>query len=221
MSNTEALQKDLDVDRYMGTWYEIAKYPTVFQVDCQRSVAVYEKLSQDLRDRTEELFCNTSEGSIFFSVLNKCMDTEGNVRRTISGVGEIRDKNNPAVISVSFEGVPDSGSSEGNYLVHYTNYKYAVVGSPDKSTLFILARDPVISESMYTSLKNRVRNLGYSPEKLVIDSGAVEIPRKSNPTSANNMNIFKMVEEASHSYLWWFLLLVILLFLLIAAFVLA
>lgn len=216
MSNT--LQMDLDIDRYMGTWYEIAKLPTPFQTGCQRSVAVYQKLSyvkgnktanQDFHEEFSE--CRLAEAPILFSVLNKCLDANGNVIRTINGVGEIKDKNNPAVINVSFENVDEPESSAGNYLVHYTNYKYAIVGSPDKSTLFLLSRSPTISKSLYDAFKVVIRNFGYPTENLVVNSGAVGTPHRPDT------NIYKSTSETSYDILWWILFIIIIpLFLLIA-----
>jgi len=63
---------------------------------------------------------------------------------------------------------------EPNFLVHETDYcKYAIVGTPDNSEVFVLARKPCVSKRAYETLVRKVKCLGYDGDELVIQAGAV------------------------------------------------
>ena len=161
----EVLQKDFDLNKYLGDWYEIAKIPTPFQSQCPRSLATYEPLL--LQEKS-----GTSTDS--FSVLNTCLNRDGQEIDSISGLGKVYDPEYPAAITVSFPSVPQPQSDFPNYLVHYTDYDhFAVVGSPDRKLLYILSRTPSISSEAYYNLASMVYDLGYDTSKLQLDFGSI------------------------------------------------
>ncbi len=84
----------------------------------------------------------------------------------------------PAALKVDFPVQSSAGDVELNYLIHRTDYmSYAVVGSPDRSSLYILSRTPRMSRSRYETLVQFAASLGYDISKLVVDRGAL-IPRR-------------------------------------------
>jgi len=148
-------QSEFDVQRYMGTWHQTAAIPQFFNLGCQRSTAQYTFL----------------EGMI--KVHNTC--GVGSSAEHITGKAEpssVLEWNipavNPAALIVSFPtGMPRP--DHPNYIVHATDYKhYALVGSSDRTNLYILSRQaaglPASTESEILSL---AQELGYDITKLV------------------------------------------------------
>lgn len=149
----ENLQSNFDTQAYMGKWYQIASIPQFFNRDCARSVAEYTLLSDHVK------------------VFNVCYNNNWDVLRTITGSAVSTDCE-PASLYVSFPGYPPSPAA--NYLIHDTNYiTYSIVGSPDRSNLYILSRDPKMTVCMYRNLRRTARELGYDITKLVIDYHAL------------------------------------------------
>ncbi len=134
----------VDLERYDGLWYEVARTSNPFQFGCTCTTATYELLS------------DTS-----ISVFNSCNRflTQG-PRTTIEGVAEVVDPETNAKLEVDFEGVPFPGDYWIIDLVEenpQSDYTYAVVSDPNRSTLFILSRtpnaDPEILEELYDGLE--------------------------------------------------------------------
>jgi apolipoprotein D and lipocalin family protein len=120
----------VDLGRYTGTWYEIARYPHKFQKGCIGSRATYA-----LRD----------DGNL--SVLNECYEESDKSKlRSAKGKAWIVDKDTNAKLKVSFFW-PFSG--------HYwiidlgKKYEYAVIGHPKRKYLWILCRTQVMDEQVY------------------------------------------------------------------------
>ncbi|MBP8697237.1 MAG: lipocalin family protein [Syntrophobacterales bacterium] len=144
----------VELARYQGTWYEIARLPMWFQRNCLRSQATYGLLE------TGEV-----------SVLNEC-DTAGGGRRSVTGRARSVDAGANARLEVRF----DNGFSvfippqpRGNYWVLYLDedYRTVIVGTPDRENLWIMARTPAIDEARYAELVEIARKLGFDTTKLV------------------------------------------------------
>jgi len=137
----------LDLTRYIGRWYEIARYPTRFEKDCASDVtATYTQLSG---------------GKI--EVLNECRRADGQVKRS-KGTASVVDKKTNAKLKVTF-----FWPFSGNYWIIdlAPDYSYAVVGEPDRKYLWILSRSSQLTESVYGQIVTRVRELGYDPSLLM------------------------------------------------------
>jgi len=142
-------QKDFDVERYLGTWYEIAKKPFPFEKGCQYAVAKY------------------SWENNMMNIRNSCLDADKKVIRESYGKARIPDMNDKSKLKVRFSGA-DAWPGEGDYYVHYTDYdKYAIVGSPDGRYLWILSRTEKIPKSDLRMLVNKVKSFGYDPNKII------------------------------------------------------
>jgi apolipoprotein D and lipocalin family protein len=143
----------VDLARYVGRWYEIARYPTRFEESCVSDVtAIYTPLSG---------------GKI--EVLNECRKADGQVRRS-KGTARVVDENTNAKLKVTF-----FWPFSGNYWIIdlAPDYSYAVVGEPDRKYLWILSRSPQLTESVYGDIITHVRELGYDP------SGLMKTPQSS------------------------------------------
>lgn len=137
----------VDVERYMGRWYEIARYDNSFQKKCESTRVLY-KLKPN--------------GKV--NVLNECRTFTGKIKQA-KGIAKVVDTISNAKLKVSF--VPlfkNFGLFGGDYWVIELgqNYEYAVVGHPKKEFLWILSRTPVLDEQTLSDLKDKIENIhGY------------------------------------------------------------
>jgi len=158
-SNSKPLRTEatVDVDRYAGKWYEVARYPKWFQRGCESATADYSQLP---------------DGSI--QVLNSCIRKDGTAR-SITGVAKPVDSKANR-LEVSFPGKWYSSliavSKEGNYwIIDVTpGYRQAIVGTPDRKSLWFLSRSPLIPEDDFEQMKATALREGFDPSKLVIDA---------------------------------------------------
>lgn len=136
----------VDLDRYAGTWYEIARFPHRFQAGCAATTATYEP-----RD----------DGRII--VQNRCrsggLDGE---ERGVDGVAWAVDETN-ARLKVRF-----FWPFSGDYwvLALDPDYQWSVVGHPKREYLWILSRTPQIDEVLYQELLAKARAQGFDVSRL-------------------------------------------------------
>jgi len=129
----------VELSRYTGTWYEIARYPNSFQKGCIHSSAAY-KLKSD--------------GSI--SVMNSCL--KNGAMKTEKGKAWVVDPITNAKLKVSF-----FWPFSGDYWIIDLgeDYDYAVVSEPGMKYLWILARNPQMDDSLYVKILQRLREKGF------------------------------------------------------------
>jgi len=138
----------VDLQRYLGTWYEIATIPASFQKNCAGVTATY-TLRQD--------------GKI--GVLNRCRKyTLDGREKSIKGKAWVVDSNTNARLKVQF-----FWPFSGDYWIIELDpdYQYAVVGHPGRNYLWILCRRPQMDESLYGSLLEKISAQGYDAKRLV------------------------------------------------------
>jgi apolipoprotein D and lipocalin family protein len=138
----------VDLSRYVGTWYEIARYPHRFQKGCVASRADYA-----LRD----------DGRI--DVLNQCRkDGFGGPLKTVSGTARVVDAVTNAKLEVTF-----FWPFWGSYWIIDLDpdYRWAIVGHPSRDYLWILSRTPDLDVATYQALIARLPAKGYAPERLL------------------------------------------------------
>lgn len=140
--------KDFDIERYLGTWYEIARYDHKFERGLVGVTATY-----SFRD----------DGKI--KVLNSGFKESLNGKRSDAiGKAKIRNPDEPAKLKVSF-----FWFFYADYFVLELgeNYQWAAIGSSSDSYLWILSRTPQMDESLYNELLNTLTNRGYDINKLI------------------------------------------------------
>jgi len=138
---------NVDLDRYIGQWYEIARYEHRFQKGCVGSKATY-----ILRD----------DGKI--TVVNECYDKSFSGKlRSVKGKAWVVDKESNAKLKVSF-----FWPFAGDYWIIDLgeNYEYAVVGHPNRNYLWVLSRTPEMDEDVYSEILSRLEKQGYDTAKL-------------------------------------------------------
>ena len=144
----------VDLLRYAGTWYEIARLPMWFQRHCVDSKAIYSSRPDGL-----------------VGVHNECVTESGGVEQA-EGVATVVDPKTNARLTVVFDNwfARLFGSSrEGNYWILDLDpeYRTAMVGTPDRRYLWILSRTPQLEDSTYQRLVERARQLGYPVSDLI------------------------------------------------------
>jgi apolipoprotein D and lipocalin family protein len=144
----------VDLNKYQGTWHEIAKYPNSFQKGCVKSMAEYEL---------------KANGTV--SVLNTCTFKNGNLK-TGKGFAWVVDKTTNAKLKVRFYNWFSNlfpWLTQGDYWILNLDegYEHVIVGSPDRKYLWILARAETMNEQTYHELLGIIKTLGFKPEQLV------------------------------------------------------
>ncbi|MCA9242955.1 MAG: lipocalin family protein [Phycisphaerales bacterium] len=135
----------VDLNKYVGVWYEIARYPNTFQGGCEDTTATYELMD---------------DGRV--SVLNRCV--KGDYVDTIQGTARVVDPDTNAKLKVQF-----FWPFEGDYwiLAVGDDYQWALVGEPSRSMLWILARQSQISDAEYDSMIGMLPDFGYDADRLI------------------------------------------------------
>lgn len=137
----------VELDRYLGTWFEIASYPQRFQRDCTATQANY-SLDDD--------------GDIL--VENRCRkhSLDGKLD-TAKGRARVVDRGSNAKLEVSF-----FRPFWGDYWIIDLGdeYEYAVVGHPSREYLWILSRTPTLDPTVYAGILERLVAQGYDTSRL-------------------------------------------------------
>jgi apolipoprotein D and lipocalin family protein len=145
----------VDLARYAGRWYEIARLPNRFQEQCAGDVAATYTLRTDGR----------------VTVVNECRRKDGTLARA-EGVARRAEAKGPAArLKVRFAPAFLSFLPLvwGDYWIVELDrdYRYAVVGDPSRRYLWILSRRPEMDEATYASLTDRARALGFDTSRML------------------------------------------------------
>lgn len=134
--------KPVDLPRYAGTWYELARHENRFQKGMDKVTADY------------GLEANGKVGIVNSGI------RAGEIERDVSeGTAIVADENTNAKLKVSFFGPLYTG----DYWVldHGDAYDWSIVGEPSGRYLWLLARDPRPDPALLQQLLKRVEELGY------------------------------------------------------------
>ena len=140
--------KGFELDRYLGTWYEIARLDHSFERGLDNITAEY-----SLRD----------DGGV--KVINSGYSKEDGEWQQAEGKAYFVHDTDEAHLKVSF-----FGPFYGSYIVFEldkTNYQYAFVSGPDTSYLWLLARKPEIDNKVKELFLQRARESGFDTSKLI------------------------------------------------------
>ncbi len=140
----------VDLRRYLGTWYEIATIPQRFQKGCTAVTATY-----SLRP----------DGDI--RVVNACRQGSLDGKpKSITGKAWVVDKNSNAKLKVRF-----FWPFSGDYWIielDTLRYQYSVVGHPNRQYLWILCRQPRMEEGLYRDLLARIAAHGFDLSRIML-----------------------------------------------------
>jgi len=144
----------VDLNRYTGKWYEIARYPNRFQEQCAANTTATYTIKEAWK----------------IEVLNECLKKDGELNAA-KGAAKVVDKSSNAKLKVRFAPgfLSVFGFVWGDYWVIDLgpNYEYSVVGDPDRKYLWILSREPEINDPVYRDIIRRVEEQGFDSGKLI------------------------------------------------------
>ncbi len=134
---------NLEPERYLGKWYEIARYDHKFERGLNYATANYSLMN---------------DGKI--RVVNSGLKN-GKLK---SSVGKAKFTDNPGLLRVSFFG---PFYSDYRIMMLSKDYKYALVGSKSAKYLWILSRTPAVPEGTLNHILVEAANRGYDISKLI------------------------------------------------------
>lgn len=138
----------VDLQRYLGVWYEIGRLPNSFEKECVAVTATY---------------ASRPDGKI--DVLNQCRRKtfDGPIKKA-RGKAWVVDSATNAKLKVQFF-FPFSGDYW--ILELGSDYDYAVVGTPDRKLLWILCREPRMNETLYQGILERRKQQGFDVGRMI------------------------------------------------------
>jgi apolipoprotein D and lipocalin family protein len=138
---------NVDLSRFVGTWYEISSIPQIFQHGCVGTNANY---------------AARPDGQI--DVLNKCLSGSlQGAERSIHGVAWVSDTSSNAKLRVQFFWP----LSAPYWIIGLgENYEYAITATPDRNGLWILSRSRQMDEKLYETLVAQAAAQGFDVSRL-------------------------------------------------------
>ena len=145
----------LDVPRYMGTWYEIAKYPNPFQKKCVKDTRA-----------DYQLLVN---GAV--QVTNRCTMDNGEVEVVVGAGRQVGNARSPKLkVRFAPEWLSFIPMVWGDYWVIDLDpeYQLVAVSEPKRDYLWVLARTPTVNPRAYEELVVRLEKKGFDSRKMVL-----------------------------------------------------
>jgi len=153
----------LDVPRYMGTWYEVAKYPNWFQRRCIAN--------------TSASYAMQANGML--QVVNRCQKEDGSITDALGAAKQVGDATSPK-LEVRFAPAWLSFLPFvwGNYWVIDLDpqYQLAAVSEPTRKYLWILSRTQTVEPKAYEALLQRLKEKGFNLDAIEISKQTTAKP---------------------------------------------
>ncbi len=144
-NNSLEVVPHVELEKYLGKWFEIAHLPARFQEGCSQTTATY-ALSKN--------------GDV--SVLNECIKN-GKLKHA-RGKAKVVDKTTGAKLKVTF-----FWPFYGDYWIINLDkdYEYAVVGTPNRKFLWVLSRSPQMDDKLLSQLLEFAKTKGFDTQKII------------------------------------------------------
>jgi apolipoprotein D and lipocalin family protein len=138
----------VDLKKYIGLWYEIAKIPNSFQDQCIKGTTAEYSIKEN--------------GEI--KVVNSCIDEDGELDEA-EGIAKVVDKKSNAKLEVSFVSFLGWRPFWGDYWIIGLdeNYKWAIVGHPEREYGWILSRTKEPDDKTMNRIFEILKQKGYNP----------------------------------------------------------
>lgn len=139
---------NIDLQKYSGTWYEIARLPNSFEKGLKNITATYEVIDKN-----------------HVRVINKGVKENDGTVSTARGKAKVPNLREPGKLKVTF-----FWPFYGKYWIFHLDekdYQYALVGHPNRNFFWILARKPKIDEALYQSLLKIATDNGFDVSKVI------------------------------------------------------
>lgn len=143
----------VDLERYAGTWHEQARLPMFFQRRCARD--------------TTATYTTRADGRI--EVLNRCTTADGRVLEARGVARRVGESSSQLEVRFAPAALGFLPFVWGDYWIVGLDddYRWAMVGSPGRGTLWILSRDRTMDRALRARLVERARAMGYEVDRLV------------------------------------------------------
>ena len=146
----------VDLQKYMGTWHEIAAFPQRFQKGCHCTKAEYK--------------FNPEKG--YVEVRNSCRKNSPSGKLDVAnGKAFVEDKQTNSKLKVQF-----FWPFKGDYWIIdlAPDYSYAVVGAPNREYLWILSRQKQMDKALYNKIVAGIQQKGFDVSRLVLSDQSCE-----------------------------------------------
>lgn len=152
----------LDLQRYLGTWYEIDRLPMRHEPEDATDISAHYSLDDD--------------GSV--RVRNRCIH-KGELQEAIGRATPVDASNSRLEVSFLPEGLRWIPFTKGDYWVIALDpdYSAAMIGSPDRKYLWLLSRQPEMDATIRDHYIARARQLGFDVDQLI------HTPHTGHPTA--------------------------------------
>ncbi len=143
----------VDLNRYTGKWYEVARLPMYFQRNCASDVSA--------------IYSIKTNGNI--EVNNRCMGKDGKAMQSIGEATKNGDAGSQLKVTFLPKGLRWLPFGKADYwvLALDNDYQYALVGTPNQKYLWLLSRTPTMPENVYQNYLNLAKQQGYDVSKLI------------------------------------------------------
>ncbi|MDH2908742.1 MAG: lipocalin family protein [Candidatus Eremiobacteraeota bacterium] len=140
--------QSVDLERYAGRWFEIARAPAPFERDTDRNVTAEYTLRPGNRVRVE----------------NRCTQPDGRIRAA-SGSARVKDPKSNAKLLVKF--FPLMPAADYWIVGLDEDYRWAIVGEPQRRFLWVLSRVPRLDDATLAHVLREVDRAGYDHNALI------------------------------------------------------
>lgn len=137
----------LDVDRYLGQWFEIGRLPLKWEPDGARDITAQYSANDDGTIRVD----------------NRCIDGTGEPTQSVGRAKQAGEKTSELTVSFLPEFLRWIPFTEGDYWVLRIDddYTHSLVGTPDRKNLWLLARTPQVEAEVVDSYLETARSMGF------------------------------------------------------------
>jgi apolipoprotein D and lipocalin family protein len=156
---------NIELERYAGRWYEVARLPNRFERDCASDITAAYALRPDQK----------------IDVLNQCRQSDGSFK-SARGIARSADGQSTSRLKVRFApawlGVFPFVWGDYWIIDLADDYGWSMVGSPDRQYLWLLSRQPELDDAQMAKLLKKAKVLGFDTEKIVyLKNGTRETAR--------------------------------------------
>jgi len=141
--------EQVDLNKYIGLWYEVAKIPNSFQDQCAYGTTAEYRIDED--------------GDIV--VINSCYDEKGKID-VAEGLAKVVNKKSNAKLEVSFVSFLGIRPFWGDYWIIGLdeNYQWAVIGTPNRKYGWILSRTSTLPDETIQKIYSILEEQHYNPD---------------------------------------------------------
>lgn len=143
----------IDLTRYLGRWYEICRLPLKWEDETATDITATYSLNKDGKVRVD----------------NRCFNAEGEPAQAVGEATPVDEANSRLKVTFLPKGLRWLPFTEGDYWVLKIDpdYQTSLVGTPDRKYLWVLSREPSLSDGTLQEYLAEARRQGFDLAKLI------------------------------------------------------